>query len=117
MRSAPSRSHVVCGAVGGGVFGAVISVVVNNALIEISLTPFFATVFGVVLVLLGGLMIYRKLVDEPADMLSHRIILGFSFLVLASGVSEGYVDELMKRAAEAADSAAAASSDASTLEW
>ena len=37
--------------------GAVISVVVNNALIEISITPFFAAVFGLVLVLLGALMI------------------------------------------------------------
>ena len=43
-------------AVGGGLLGGAISVVVNNALIEISLTPFFAAVFGGVLLLLGSLM-------------------------------------------------------------
>ena len=73
----------------GGVFGAVISVVVNNALIEISITPFcarscpampsdhrpvdparaaVATVFGLVLVLLGGLMIWRKLWEARARL-------------------------------------------------
>ena len=40
----------------GELLGGAISVVVNNALIEISLTPFFAAVFGGVLLLLGSLM-------------------------------------------------------------
>ena len=87
MRAAPSRAHVVCGAVGGGVFGAVISVVVNNALIEISLTPFFASVFGCVLMLLGVLMCWRKLWEDHQHPLMRLLVLAFSGLVLLSAVS------------------------------
>ena len=77
----------LCSGLLGGVLGACISVIVNNALIEISLTPVFATMFGVVLVLLGGLMIWRKLFEEHDDALTRALVLGFSCLVLASGVS------------------------------
>ena len=87
MRAAPSRAHVICGAVGGGVFGAVISVVVNNALIEISLTPFFASVFGCVLMLLGVLMCWRKLWEDHQHPLMRLLVLAFSGLVLLSAVS------------------------------
>lgn len=71
----------------GGVFGAIISVVVNNALIEISITPFFASIFGLVLVLLGSLMIWRKLWEEHQYPLTRILVLAFSTLVLCSGVS------------------------------
>ena len=46
---------VCLSATGGGVLGGFISVIVNNALIEISLTPFFSAIFGLVLLLLGAL--------------------------------------------------------------
>ena len=71
----------------GGVLGAIISVVVNNALIEISITPFFATVFGIVLVLLGGLMIWRKLFEENQYPVTRFLVLAFSTLVLLSGIA------------------------------
>jgi hypothetical protein len=71
----------------GGVLGAIISVVVNNALIEISITPFFATVFGIVLVLLGGLMIWRKLFEENQYPATRFLVLAFSTLVLLSGIA------------------------------
>ena len=71
----------------GGVFGAIISVVVNNALIEISITPFFASIFGLVLVLLGSLMIWRKLWEEHQYPLTRILVLAFSTLVLCSGLS------------------------------
>ena len=71
----------------GGVFGAIISVVVNNALIEISITPFFASIFGLVLVLLGSLMIWRKLWERHETLLMRSLILGFSSLVLLAGFS------------------------------
>ena len=58
----------------GGVLGAVISVVVNNALIEISITPFFAAVFGLVLDLLGALMIWRKLWEEHQYPLTRILV-------------------------------------------
>ena len=47
---------VCLSATGGGVLGGFISVIVNNALIEISLTPFFSAIFGLVLLLLGVLL-------------------------------------------------------------
>ena len=86
MRRAFTPSSLASAAV-GGVFGAIISVVVNNALIEISITPFFATVFGLVLVLLGGLMIWRKLWEEHQYPLTRILVLAFSSLVLLSGIS------------------------------
>jgi hypothetical protein len=76
-----------CSAAGGGVLGGFISVIVNNALIEISLTPFFAALFGAVLMLLGGLMIWRKLWERHDTPLMRMTILCFSSLVLLAGFS------------------------------
>lgn len=59
----------------------------NNALIEISITPFFASVFGVVLFLLGALMMWRKLWEANESQRMRYTILAFSALVLCSGVS------------------------------
>ena len=71
----------------GAVLGGCISVVVNNALIEISLTPFFAGVFGLVLLLLGSLMLWRKLWESHEAPCMRFLVLSFSSLVLLSGVS------------------------------
>ena len=57
----------------GGLLGGAISVVVNNALIEISLTPFFAAVFGGVLLLLGSLMGARASHSTNAHAPSGRL--------------------------------------------
>ena len=67
--------------------GGFISVIVNNALIEISLTPFFSAIFGLVLLLLGVLMIWRKLWERHDTPLMRTLILSFSCLVLLAGVS------------------------------
>mmetsp|Transcript_48674 Transcript_48674/g.127195 ORF Transcript_48674/g.127195 Transcript_48674/m.127195 type:complete len:232 (+) Transcript_48674:50-745(+) len=71
----------------GGVIGGSISVIVNNALIEISLTPFFAGIFGIVLVMLGGLMVWRKLWEAHEAPCMRMLVLSFSSLVLLSGFS------------------------------
>ena len=71
----------------GGIIGGCISVIVNNALIEISLTPFFAAVFGIVLILLGSLMIWRKLWEDHEAPCMRIMLLSFSSLVLVSGLS------------------------------
>ena len=76
-----------CWATGGGVIGGAISVIVNNALIEISLTPFFAVLFGVVLLLLGSLMIWRKLWERHETGCTRVLVLSFSGLVLVAGAS------------------------------
>ena len=87
LRGVATPASVASAAI-GGVLGAIISVVVNNALIEISITPFFATVFGFVLVLLGGLMIWRKLWEEDnRDPMTRLMVLAFSALVLLSGIA------------------------------
>ena len=71
----------------GGMLGGCISVVVNNALIEISLTPFFAGIFGLVLLLLGSLMLWRKLWESHDAPCMRLLVLAFSGLVLLSGFS------------------------------
>ena len=71
----------------GGIIGGSISVIVNNALIEISLTPFFAAVLGIVLLLLGGLMMWRKLWEAHDAPCMRVLVLCFSALVLLSGIS------------------------------
>ena len=86
LRGIATPTSIASAAV-GGVLGSIISVVVNNALIEISITPFFATVFGIVLVLLGGLMIWRKLFEEHQYPMTRLLVLAFSTLVLLSGVA------------------------------
>lgn len=76
-----------CSALGGGIIGGAISVVVNNALIEISLTPIFAVLFGFVLLLLGTLMIARRLWERHDAGCTRVLVLAFSVLVLVAGVS------------------------------
>lgn len=89
MRTTRGRwaSSVGYSATVSALFGAIISVIVNNALIEISLTPFFAGVFGLILVLLGSLMLWRKIWDRQDAPCTRALVLGFSSLVLFSGVS------------------------------
>lgn len=79
--------RTACWGATGGVLGGAISVVVNNALIEISLTPFFAALFGCVLLLLGVLMIWRKLWEQHEAATTRLLVLAFSGLVLLAGVS------------------------------
>ena len=87
MRSTKSWlfKRVACWSLTGGVLGAAISVIVNNALIEISLTPFFAALFGCVLLLLGSLMIWRKLWEQHEAFSTRVLVLGFSCLVMVAG--------------------------------
>jgi len=86
-----TRSWVIrstaCWTTVGGVLGGIISVIVNNALIEISLTPVFAALFGVVLVLLGALMLFRKLWESHDAPCMRIVVLLFSALVLLAGIS------------------------------
>ena len=66
-----------CWATGGGVIGGAISVIVNNALIEISLTPLFRGAVRVVLLLLGSLMIWRKLWERHETGCTRVLVLSF----------------------------------------
>ena len=80
-------TKTVRSSVTGGFLGGMISVVVNNALIEISLTPFFAAVFGGILMMLGALMLWRKLWEHHSSSITRLLVLAFSALVFFSGVS------------------------------
>ena len=79
--------RAACWGLTGAILGGGISVIVNNALIEISLTPFFAGLFGCVLLLLGSLMIWRKLWEQHEAFATRALVLGFSGLVLIAGFS------------------------------
>jgi uncharacterized membrane protein YfcA len=72
----------------GMVFGAFISLIVDSALFEIGKSPFFATVFGICLIVIGGLILWRVAPDNNERMSRWRwIVFLFSSMVLASGFS------------------------------
>lgn len=56
----------------GGVLGVVISMVVNLALIEISISPFFSMYFGILFILVGCLILWRVLSHEASDPLQMK---------------------------------------------
>merc|ERR1712217_473594 len=71
----------------GGILGIVISMVVNLALIEISISPFFSMYFGVLFILVGCLILWRVLSHETVDTLQmkklHLSI--FAGIIIVSG--------------------------------
>ena len=69
----------------GIVFGALGSLMVNCALVEISLSPLFAVAFGVLFLLSGGTIAWQVLL-EPGGGESRVLLLGFAALVGTSGV-------------------------------
>lgn len=56
----------------GGVLGIIISMVVNLALIEISISPFFSMYFGVLFTLVGSLIMWRVISHETEDPLQMK---------------------------------------------
>lgn len=69
----------------GIIFGALGSLMVNCALVEISLSPLFAVAFGVLFLLSGGTIAWQVLL-EPGGGESRVLLLGFAALVGTSGV-------------------------------
>lgn len=71
----------------GMFFGAFISLIVDSALFEIGKSPFFATVFGLCLMIIGGLILWRVAPENGESMSRWRwSVFLFSAMVLASGV-------------------------------
>ena len=68
----------------GMFFGALGSLMVNCALVEVTLSPLFAAAFGV-LFLVSGLTVAWQVALEPGSE-SRSLLLGFAVLVVASGV-------------------------------
>jgi cytochrome b subunit of formate dehydrogenase len=52
----------------GMFFGAFISLIVDSALFEIGKSPFFAAVFGICLIVIGGLILWRV---APEQVCTH----------------------------------------------
>eukprot|EP00163_Fabomonas_tropica_P018959 TRINITY_DN3336_c0_g1_i1.p1 TRINITY_DN3336_c0_g1~~TRINITY_DN3336_c0_g1_i1.p1 ORF type:complete len:233 (-),score=29.23 TRINITY_DN3336_c0_g1_i1:183-881(-) len=78
----------------GLVIGIVISVVVDNALVEISLSRLFAVLFGIALCLLGGVIIWRVLSSEDQPSNRTRVVtLVFAIMVLVSGIFCFFVEK------------------------
>jgi len=66
----------------GSVIGVLVSFTVNCTLVEISINAFFAVYFGILFLLIAGLILWRvKNGDHPRPLL----LMGFSSLVLVSG--------------------------------
>jgi hypothetical protein len=71
----------------GALIGAFISLVVDSSLFEISVNGFFSFVFGVSLMLIGSMILFRVL-PQPGQAVNavRMFIIGFSILVIFSGL-------------------------------
>ena len=77
------------GGIAGTLLGICVSYLVNQALLEISINPFFSILFGVSLTFMGLLIIYR--VHSMSQQLSKRsissyFVMAFASLVVVSGL-------------------------------
>lgn len=93
------------GAAGGAVVGLCVSWLVNRALIEISVNGFFSVLFGLALLFMGFLILYRVSAlswharpgaaasagpgreEAPPKSLSTYLVMAFACLVMLAGVS------------------------------
>ena len=67
------------------VFGGCGSLMVNCALVEVSLSPFFAAAFGMLFLVSGATVVWQVAL-EPAGGDNRVLLLGFALLVTVSGV-------------------------------
>lgn len=79
---------IVISVVIGGALGVLVSMVVNLALIEISISPFFSMYFGVLFILVGCLILWRVASHETADPLQMKKLhlCFFACTIILSGV-------------------------------
>ncbi|KAK6590458.1 hypothetical protein RS030_152319 [Cryptosporidium xiaoi] len=74
----------------GIVLGVIVSVTVNATLVEISLSPFFSTYFGLLFVVIGGLIYWKVYVtvahNEESGINKRKFLLIFSCLITLSGL-------------------------------
>merc|ERR1719174_2662895 len=85
---AKSTSLYLVSAVIGGALGVLISMVVNLALIEISISPFFSMYFGILFTLVGCLIMWRVLsheADDPMQMKKMHLSI-FAGTIILSGL-------------------------------
>ena len=86
MSLMPTRIHMAllrCLIV-GGLLGVLSSLMVNSALVEVSLSPFFAVAFGLLFLSSAFMMAYQVITAPDAN---NRCLLGcFAFLNAFSGV-------------------------------
>ncbi|EKX51072.1 hypothetical protein GUITHDRAFT_102994 [Guillardia theta CCMP2712] len=71
----------------GMCFGAFISLIVDAALFEVGQSPYFAMLFGLCLIVIGGLIIWR-VAPEPGERMTRWrfLVFVFSTLILSSGI-------------------------------
>lgn len=72
-----ARSSVAGAALGGG-----IAFTIGCSLLEISTNPMFATLFGVSLLLLGAIVLWRALAPDLPPSLGVRLLTGASALLV-----------------------------------
>eukprot|EP00743_Colponemidia_sp_Colp-15_P002609 GILK01002826.1.p1 GENE.GILK01002826.1~~GILK01002826.1.p1 ORF type:complete len:244 (+),score=18.59 GILK01002826.1:61-792(+) len=72
----------------GALIGAAISLIVNCTLVEISLNPYFATYFGIVFLVVGGVILWRvQWADHQFEVsrIKKPFLLAFAIMVMLSG--------------------------------
>ena len=72
----------------GGFLGIVVSVVVNCTLVEISINAFFSVYFGILFIVVGGVILWRVYTATDAQYTDSKrqYLIGFAAIVMASGL-------------------------------
>lgn len=74
----------------GIILGIIVSATVNATLVEISLSPFFSTYFGLLFIVIGGLIFWKVYVtiipDEDHGVNKRTCLLAFATLIIFSGI-------------------------------
>mmetsp|Transcript_56310 Transcript_56310/g.163321 ORF Transcript_56310/g.163321 Transcript_56310/m.163321 type:complete len:233 (+) Transcript_56310:117-815(+) len=74
----------------GVLLGIIISLIVNCTLVEISISSFFSLYFGVLFIVVGGIILWRIFSQEAGDGMGSTAkrepLTAFALLIIASGV-------------------------------
>ncbi|KAJ1613667.1 hypothetical protein OIY81_879 [Cryptosporidium canis] len=74
----------------GIILGIIVSTTVNATLVEISLSPFFSTYFGLLFIIIGGLIFWKVYVtimpDEENGVNKRTFLLAFATMIIFSGL-------------------------------
>ncbi|KAL3928985.1 MAG: hypothetical protein SGPRY_002157 [Prymnesium sp.] len=69
----------------GAFVGTANAIMVNCALIEISLSPFFAFTFGILFLVSGAAVGWQATLEPGSEQVNRTLLLSFSVLTAASG--------------------------------
>merc|ERR1712137_810387 len=74
----------------GVLLGIIISLIVNCTLVEISISSFFSLYFGILFIIVGGMILWRIFSQESDDCIGSPVkrkpLAAFAFLIILSGL-------------------------------